>query len=73
MSAEEEALAAFQTALSELVALDLPAAETARRLATDPAFAPHRAYVTSFDLRLLESLTVVSRAHARRRGLGPRP
>jgi hypothetical protein len=70
---EDEGLAAYQAALSELLHLDLPAAEKARRLATDPAFEAHRAYVLTFDLRLLETITAVSRSHARRRGLGPRP
>jgi hypothetical protein len=73
MNANDETLAAYQAALSELLLLDLPAEDKARRLATDAAFAPYRAYVMSFDLRLLETLTVLSQAHARRRGLGPRP
>jgi hypothetical protein len=71
--ASADALATYQAALSELLVLDLPAEEKARRLATDPAFAPFRAYVRSFDLRLVETLTVLCRAHAIRRGLDPRP
>ena len=70
---EDDTLAAFQAALSELLLLDLPADEKARRLATDPAFAPFRAYVLAFDLRLIESTSVLCRSHARRRGLDPRP
>jgi hypothetical protein len=65
-------LAAYQTAFSELLALDLPADEKARRLATEAAFDPYRAYVTTFDLRLIETLSALCRVHARRRGVEPR-
>jgi hypothetical protein len=69
----DDTLAGYQAALSELLVLDLPAEEKARRLQTDAAFEPYRAYVTSFDLRLIETLTILSRVHARRRGEEPRP
>jgi hypothetical protein len=68
----DDALAAYQAALSALLHLDLPAADKAHRLATDPAFEPYRAYVATFDSRLIETLTAVSRSHARKRGSGPR-
>jgi uncharacterized protein len=47
-------LAAFQEALAELLARGLSVDEVVRTLATDPAFEAHRAYVTSFEPRLIE-------------------
>ena len=63
-SVTDEALAAFQDALSELFYEQLAPAELARRLATDPAFAAHRAWVTSFHERLLEAQNATVRAWA---------
>jgi hypothetical protein len=62
-----EALAAFQDALSELFHAQLAPAEVVRRLATDPAFAEHRAWGTSFCERLVEAQNATVRAWAERR------
>ena len=63
----DDALAALQDALSELCYAQLAPSEVARRLATDPAFAAHRAWVTSFHERLLEAQNATVRAWAERR------
>jgi hypothetical protein len=63
----DEALAALQDALSELFYAQLAPAEIAHRLATDPAFAEHRAWVTSFHERLVEAQNATVRAWAERR------
>ena len=49
-----ESLGAFQGALLELLARCLPAEDTARELATSPAFEAYRHYTASFDARMLE-------------------
>lgn len=61
------ALAALQDALSELFYAQLAPSEVARRLATDPAFAEHRAWVTAFHERLVEAQNATVRAWAERR------
>ena len=66
-SVTDDRLAALQDALSELFHAQLAPAEVARRLATDPAFADHRAWVTSFDERLIEVQNATVRAWAERR------
>ncbi|HEX3764367.1 MAG TPA: hypothetical protein VHW23_36985 [Kofleriaceae bacterium] len=63
----DERLAALQDALSDLFYAQLAPAEVARRLATDPAFAEHRAWVASFDDRLVEAQNATVRAWAERR------
>lgn len=63
----DERLAALQDALSELFHAQLAPAEVARRLATDPEFAAHRAWVASFHERLVEVQNATVRAWAKRR------
>jgi hypothetical protein len=63
----DERLAALQDALSELFFAQLAPSEVARRLATDPAFAEHRAWVTSFHERLVAAQNATVRAWAERR------
>jgi hypothetical protein len=50
----DDALAAFQAALVELLAQDLPVEEVQRRLRHDPAFERFRDYVDSFEPRMIE-------------------
>lgn len=50
----DDALAAFQAALLELLAQDLPVEEVMRRLRHDPAFERFRDYVDSFEPRMIE-------------------
>lgn len=66
-SMTDERLAAFQDALSELFYEQLAPSEVARRLASDPAFAEHRAWVTSFHERLAEMQNATVRTWAERR------
>ncbi|HEX4422183.1 MAG TPA: hypothetical protein VH165_29930 [Kofleriaceae bacterium] len=66
-SLTDEGLAAFQDALSELFYAQLAPSEVARRLATDPAFAAHRAWVTSFHKRLVEAQNATVHRWAERR------
>ena len=54
MTSTEADLAAFQSALLELLAEPLPPSESQHRLRTDAAFAAHRDYVETFDLRMIE-------------------
>jgi hypothetical protein len=63
----DERLAALQDALSELFYAQLAPSEVARRLATDPVFAEHRAWVASFDERLIAAQNATVRAWAERR------
>jgi hypothetical protein len=63
----DDGLAALQDALSELFYAQLAPAEVARRLAADPAFTAHRAWVTSFHERLIEAQNATVRAWAERR------
>ena len=63
----DDRLAALQDALSELFYAQLAPSEVARRLATDPAFAEHRAWVASFDERLIEAQNATVRRWAERR------
>ena len=63
----DERLAALQDALSELFYAQLAPSEVAHRLATDPAFAEHRAWVTSFHERLIAAQNATVRAWAERR------
>ena len=66
-SMTNEGLAAFQDALSELFYEQLAPSEVARRLASDPVFAEHRAWVTSFHERLVEMQNATVRTWAERR------
>ena len=66
----DDRLAALQDALSELFYAQLAPSEVARRLATDPDFAEHRAWVSSFDERLIEAQNATVRAWAERRSGG---
>lgn len=66
-SMTDERLAALQDALSELFHAQLAPSEVARRLAADPEFAEHRAWVASFDERLIEAQNATVRAWAERR------
>ena len=50
----DDALGAFQAALVELLAQDLPVEEIQRRLRHDPAFERFRDYVDSFEPRMIE-------------------
>jgi len=50
----DDALGAFQAALVELLAQDLPVEEIQRRLRQDPAFERFRDYVDSFEPRMIE-------------------
>jgi hypothetical protein len=61
------ALAALQDALSELFYAQLAPSEVLRRLATDAVFAEHRAWVTSFHERLVETQNATVRTWAERR------
>jgi hypothetical protein len=63
----DDRLAALQDALSELFYAQLAPSEVARRLATDPAFAEHRAWVASFRERLIAAQNATVRAWAERR------
>ena len=63
----DDELAALQDALSELFYARLPPEEVARRLATDPAFAAYRSWVTSFDERLIAAQNATVRTWAVRR------
>jgi len=63
----DDRLAALQDALSELFYAQLAPSEVARRLATDPAFAGHRAWVASFHERLIAAQNATVRAWAERR------
>jgi len=63
----DDELAALQDALSELFYAQLAPAEVAHRLATDPAFSGHRAWVTSFHEHLVEAQNATVRAWAERR------
>lgn len=63
----DDGLAALQDALSELFDAQLAPSEVARRLATDSAFAEHRAWVASFHERLVEAQNATVRAWAERR------
>ena len=63
----DERLAALQDALSELFYAQLAPCEVARRLATDPVFAEHRAWVASFHERMIEVQNATVRAWAERR------
>ncbi|MCE9579118.1 MAG: hypothetical protein K8W52_38705 [Deltaproteobacteria bacterium] len=47
-------LDAFQATLTALLVRRLPAAAMAHALATDPAFAAHRAWVMAFDPAALD-------------------
>ena len=47
-------LAAFQAALLNLLAKDLPPAELRHRLTADPAFAPYQDYIATFEPRMVE-------------------
>jgi len=66
-SRTDEELAALQDALSELFYAQLAPSEVARRLATDPAFDAHRAWVASFEERLIEVQNATVRSWAERR------
>lgn len=50
----DEALAAFQAALVDLLGQDLPIEEIQRRLRHDPAFERFRDYVAGFEPRMIE-------------------
>jgi hypothetical protein len=63
---DDLALDALQEALTDVLARGLSPAETARILATDPAFAAHRAWVRSFEPRLIEAASSLVRVWARR-------
>ena len=55
MSEEDQhKLAAFQGALLNLLAEDLPSEELRRHLTTDPAFAPYQDYIATFEPRMVE-------------------
>ena len=66
-SMTDEPLAALQDALSELFYAQLAPSEVAHQLATDPAFAEHRAWVSSFHERLIAAQNATVRAWAERR------
>jgi hypothetical protein len=68
----DERLAALQDALSELFYAQLAPSEVAHRLATDPAFAEHRAWVASFHERLIAAQNATVRAWAERRPIAER-
>jgi hypothetical protein len=51
---DDEALAAFQDALVELLVQPLPAAELARRLRADARAAPFADYLDALDARCVE-------------------
>jgi hypothetical protein len=69
-SLTDERIAALQDALAELFYAQLAPSEVAHRLATDPAFAEHRAWATSFHERLIEAQNATVRAWAERRSGG---
>ena len=52
--AEDPTLAAFQAALLDLLARDIPLAEILQALDENSAFAPYRDYVASFEPRMVE-------------------
>ncbi len=59
MPPSDAELAAFQSALLELLAEPLSPAEIERRLRSDAAFEPHRAYIESFDLKMIEAAALL--------------
>jgi hypothetical protein len=58
---EDDALAAYQDALVELMIEELPADELARRLRADARTAPFARYVASFDPRCVEVTAALMR------------
>lgn len=66
MPLSDAELAAFQSALLELLAQPLTPAEIARRLQTDPAFTAHRDYIGSFDPRMIEVAALLVKKWGRR-------
>jgi hypothetical protein len=63
----EAVLADYQEAMVEHLLVELPPDELRRRLLADPRVFPFRAYVESFDLRLLEVTALLMRGWAKRR------
>jgi hypothetical protein len=63
---EDDELAAFQEALSEVLLLPLPPAEQVRRLREDKRTAPFRGYVAQLDLRCVEMMSLQHRRWAQR-------
>jgi hypothetical protein len=65
---EDDSLAAFQSALLELLDEQLETGEILRRLNTDVAFRPYRSYVASFEPRMVEvAAELVKKWSVRRR------
>ena len=63
----EAVLADYQEAMVEHLLVEAPPAEMRRRLLADPRVHPFRAYVESFDLRLLEVTAQLMRSWVKRR------
>ena len=61
----DDALDAMQAALTALLRRKLPPAETARILASDPAFAAYREWVTGFDLGAIDLMSALAAVWAR--------
>ena len=68
--AEDARLAAFQAAMLELFAADLPPAEVMRRLGEDEAFERYRDWIQTFEPRMVETAAALVRKWAKRRGAG---
>jgi hypothetical protein len=63
---DEDELARYQAALTELFTQDLPPEAIAARLQSDDAFAPFRRYVETFPLHLIASVGMLQRRWGRR-------
>jgi hypothetical protein len=70
---EEEQLAAYQEALTQLAAQQLAPEELADRLRNDERVVPFREYVNTFDLRCVEVASVLMRRWAKRLATGTEP
>ncbi len=66
-AAEDEQLAAYQEALTQLAVEELSPEELASRLRNDERAAPFLEYVKTFDLRCIEVTSVLMRRWAKRR------
>ena len=56
---EDAGLAAFQAALLDLLDQRVGSEELLRRLRTDPRMAPYRAYLDTFEPRMVEVATAL--------------
>jgi hypothetical protein len=64
----DDDLAAFQAALLELLAGELPIEEIQRRLRRDPAFERFQGYVDGFEPRMIEVAAALVKTWGKREG-----